>query len=83
MQKLQFAAMGGRGAADIKSLAGHPKVPQLMWIRTNQKTAASYPPNQSLLRLAKMLQEGEETIDIVSISTPDHMQDHGFEHEPW
>ena len=82
MQKLQFAAMGigGRGAADIKSLSSHPKVNLIAAADVDsgptKKLTASYPQIKAYSDWRKMLQEGEETIDIVSISTPDHM--HGI-----
>ena len=82
MQKLQFAAMGigGRGAADIKSLAGHPKVNLIAAADVDsgptKKLEANYPQIKVYSDWRKMLQEGDETIDIVSISTPDHM--HGI-----
>ena len=64
MQKLQFAAMGigGRGAADIKSLAGHPKVKFVAAADVDsgptKKLEANYPQIKAYFDWRKMLQEG-------------------------
>jgi len=82
MQKLQFAAMGigGRGAADIKALAGHSKVQMIAAVDVDagpaKKLSAVYPEIKTYSDWRQMLLEGGESIDIVSISTPDHM--HGI-----
>ena len=82
MQKLQYAAMGigGRGTADIKALAGHSKVKFVAAADVDsgpaKKLKANYPGTKTYSDWRQMLQDGRESIDIVSISTPDHM--HGI-----
>lgn len=82
MQKLQFAALGigGRGAADIKALAGHHRVQMIAAADVDagpiKKLSAAHPDIKTYSDWRQMLQDGRGSIDIVSIATPDHM--HGI-----
>ena len=80
MQKLQYAAIGvgGRGAYDINSISGHKKVHMAAAADVDsdarKKLAAKATGVKTFSDWREMLQTGD--IDILSVSTPDHM--HGI-----
>ena len=82
LQKLQYAAIGvgGRGAADINSMSGHKKVQMVAAADVDssvcKKLAANKADVQTFSDRREMFQAMDKGIDIVSISTPDHM--HGI-----
>ncbi|HCU86549.1 MAG TPA: hypothetical protein DGP39_03385, partial [Verrucomicrobiales bacterium] len=82
LQKLQYAAIGvgGRGAADINSMSGHKKVQMVAAADVDssvcKKLAANKADVKTFSDWREMFQAIDKGIDIVSISTPDHM--HGI-----
>ncbi len=82
MQKLQYAAIGagGRGAADINSISGHKKVQMVAAADVDsgerKKLAAKKAGVKTFSDWREMFQTMGKGIDIVSVSTPDHM--HGI-----
>ncbi|MFP6873325.1 MAG: Gfo/Idh/MocA family oxidoreductase [Verrucomicrobiales bacterium] len=80
MQKLQYAAIGagGRGGADINSISGHKKVQLVAAADVDsgecKKLTAKAVGVKTFSDWREMLQAGD--IDILSVSTPDHM--HGI-----
>ncbi len=80
MQKLQYAAIGigGRGGADINSMSRHSKVQMIAAADVDssecRKLVAKDTGVKTFSDWRKMLQAMD--IDIVSVSTPDHM--HGI-----
>ena len=80
MQKLQYAGIGvgGRGAYDINSISGHKKVHMVAAADVDsdarKKLAAKAIGVKIFSDWREMLQATD--IDIVSVSTPDHM--HGI-----
>ncbi len=82
MQQLQYAAIGagGRGGFDINSIAGHKKV-QLVAATdvdsaARNKLTAKMADVKTFSDWREMFQAMGKDIDIVSVSTPDHM--HGI-----
>ena len=80
LQKLQYAAIGvgGRGAYDINSMSGHKQVQMVAAADVDsgecKKLAAKKAGVKTFSDWREMLQAGD--IDILSVSTPDHM--HGI-----
>lgn len=82
MQKLQYApvAVAGRGAADISSISRHEKVRVVAGADVDAKALAKFTPRHKGARAfsdwREMLDKMGKSIDVVSVSTPDHM--HGI-----
>ena len=82
LQKLQYAAsgVGGRGAADINSMSGHKKVQLVAAADVDsgecKKLTAKIAGVKAFSDWREMFQAMGKGIDIVSVSTPDHM--HGI-----
>ena len=82
LQKLQYAAIGvgGRGAADINSISGHKKVQLVAAADVDsgecKKLTTKIADVKTFSDWREMFQTMGKGIDIVSVSTPDHM--HGI-----
>ena len=82
LQKLQYAAIGvgGRGAADINSISGHKKVQMVAAADVDsgecKKLKSKIAGVKTFSDWREMFQTMGKGIDIVSVSTPDHM--HGI-----
>jgi predicted dehydrogenase len=82
LQKLQYAAIGvgGRGTADINSMSGHKKVQMVAAADVDsgecKKLTARKAGVKTFSDWREMFQTMGKGIDIVSVSTPDHM--HGI-----
>ena len=82
MQKLQYAAIGvgGRGGFDINSISGHDKIQLVAAADVDsgecKKLTAKFADVKTFSDWRKMFQTMGEGIDVVSVSTPDHM--HGI-----
>lgn len=82
MQKLQYAAVGanGRGGFDIGSMTNHEKIRMVAAADVDAaaftKVTAKFDEVKTFTDWRKMFQTLGEGIDIVSVSTPDHM--HGI-----
>jgi len=82
MQKLQYAAVAvaGRGGADIGSITNHEKIRMVAGADVDAealaKVEAKFDEVKTFTDWREMFHELGEGIDIVSISTPDHM--HGI-----
>ena len=82
MQKLQYApvAVAGRGAADISSISRHEKIRVVAGADVDAKALAKFTPRHKGARAfsdwREMLDKMGKSIDVVSVSTPDHM--HGI-----
>ncbi len=83
MQKLQYAAIGagGRGTPDIGSMTNHPKIKMIAAADVDAgvfpQLQTKHPGVQTFSDWREMLQSLNEKIDVVSVSTPDHM--HGIQ----
>lgn len=83
MQRLQYAAIGaeGRGRSDIGSMIKHPSIRPVAAADVDasalRKFAGSFPEAGIFSDWREMLQSMRDEIDVVSISTPDHM--HGIQ----
>ena len=83
MQKLQYAAIGagGRGTPDIGSMTGHKKVQMVAAADVDSsvfpKLTAKHTGINTFSDWREMLQSMNGEIDVVGISTPDHM--HGIQ----
>ena len=79
LQKLQYAAIGvgGRGAADINSMSGHKKVQMVAAADVDsgecKKLKLKIAGVKTFSDWREMFQTMGKGIDIVSVSTPDHM----------
>ena len=82
LQKLQYAAIGvgGRGAPDINSMSGHKKVQMVAAADVDsgecKKLTARKAGVKTFSDWREMFQTMGKGVDIVSVSTPDHM--HGI-----
>jgi len=82
LQKLQYAAIGvgGRGAPDINSMSGHKKVQMVAAADVDsgecKKLKSKIAGVKTFSDWREMFQTMGKGIDIVSVSTPDHM--HGI-----
>ena len=82
MQKLQYAAigLGGRGMFDVQSISKHEKVKMVAGSDVDSVTATKLKVRMEGVKTFSDWREMFETmgkkIDVVSVSTPDHM--HGI-----
>jgi predicted dehydrogenase len=82
MQKLQYAAVGaaGRGGFDIGTMTGHEKIRMVAAADVDAaaftKVTAKFDDVKTFEDWREMFQTMGKGIDIVSVSTPDHM--HGI-----
>jgi len=82
MQKLQYAAigLGGRGMFDVQSISRHDKVRMVAGADVESATAKKLADRMDEVKTFSDWREMFETmgkkIDVVSVSTPDHM--HGI-----
>jgi len=82
MQKLQYAAIGvgGRGGFDINSISGHNKIELVAAADVDSsecnKLTAKFSDVKTFFDWREMFQAMGKGIDVVSVSTPDHM--HGI-----
>lgn len=83
MQKLQYAAIGagGRGLFDVASMTGHKQIHFVAAADVDAAAFTKVKPRFAGLKTfsdwRKMFRSMDEEIDIVSVSTPDHM--HGIQ----
>lgn len=83
MQKLQYAAIGagGRGAPDIGSMTNHKMIRMVSAADVDAgvfpKLAKEHPEMKTFSDWREMLRSMNGEIDVVSVSTPDHM--HGIQ----
>lgn len=83
MQKLQYAAIGvgGRGGFDIGSMTGHKQVRMVAAADVDataiKKIRAKFEEVKTFSDWRVMLQSMDKGIDVVTVSTPDHM--HGIQ----
>ena len=83
MQRLQYAAIGadGRGGADIGSMISHAQIHIVAAADVDAAAQAKVKNRFSELETffdwREMLRSRNDEIDIVSVSTPDHM--HGIQ----
>ena len=82
LQKLQYAAIGvgGRGGFDINSITGHKKIQLVAAADVDasecKKLTAKFADVKTFSDWREMFQAMGKKIDVVSVSTPDHM--HGI-----
>ena len=82
MQKLQYAAigLGGRGMFDVQSISRHEKVRMVAGADVESVTAKKLADRMDEVKTfsdwREMLETMGKKIDLVSVSTPDHM--HGI-----
>ncbi len=82
MQKLQYAAVAvdGRGAADVGSISKHAKIHVVAGADVDANSLENFKKQHKDARTfsdwREMLDKMDESIDVVSVSTPDHM--HGI-----
>ena len=82
MQKLQYAAigLGGRGMFDVQSISRHEKVKMIAGADVDSTTAKKMEVRMEDVKTfsdwREMFEIMGKDIDVVSVSTPDHM--HGI-----